>query len=87
MPDGKPIGTRGSSSAIREVPGGVREARQMFDELAAGGRDVTPPGHPGKLVELPGGGRVGFRPSSKSGPPTVDVKISDVPIKKVKFIE
>lgn len=57
----------------------------MFDELAAGGRDITPPGHPGKVVELPSGGFVGYRPFSKSGPPTVDVNIPGIPITEVKF--
>ncbi len=27
----------------------------------------------GQLVALPGGGRIGFRPTSTSGPPTIDV--------------
>jgi hypothetical protein len=37
------------------------------------------------MVDLPGGGRVGLRPVSKSGPPTIDVDILGIPIEKVKF--
>lgn len=58
----------------------------MFDKLAEGGRDVTPEGHRGKLVQLPDGSYVGLRPNSKSGPPTVDVNIPGVDIEKLKFV-
>jgi len=67
------------------------EAERIFQELTQGGRDVTPPGYPGTLIELPHGrGTIGFRPASKSGPPTIDVKAVDatghpIPITKIKF--
>jgi hypothetical protein len=96
MPGGKPIGVRGSgpraSARLREVAGGECEAERTFKELTRGGKDITPAGYPGKLVELPDGrGTVGYRPASKSGPPTIDVKVVDasgqpIPIQKVKFI-
>jgi hypothetical protein len=36
---------------------------------------------------LPGGGFVGYRPISLSGPPTIDVNISSLPdIMKIKFL-
>jgi hypothetical protein len=44
------------------------------------------------MIELPGGrGRVGYRPTSGSGPPTIDVKVVDaagrrIPIQKIKFL-
>ena len=41
---------------------------------------------PGVLRDLPGGGRVGLRPASKSGPATIDVDIPGIPIDKIKFI-
>lgn len=85
MPGGKPLGTAGSTEAIREVPGGMSEGQRMFDRLSAGGRDVTPPTYRGTMVELPDGSRIGFRPVSKYGPPTIDVFIDGVPIEKVKF--
>jgi hypothetical protein len=65
----------------------------MFHELTQGGRDVTPAGYAGQLVELPGSrGRVGLRPASKSGPATIDVNVVDdkghrIPIKKIKFVD
>src|SRR5262245_18708427 len=59
MPGGKPIGQRGTgrrvSAKVREVVGGRSEAERIFQELSQGGVDITPPGHPGTLVELPGG--------------------------------
>lgn len=87
MPGGQQVGRAGSSQGIRRVDGGLPKAQEMFDELAAGGRDVTPPGHPGKLVELPDGGRVGLRPVSGSADksPSVDVNIPGIPVKKIHF--
>ena len=85
-PKGKPIGTKGSKSSIREVPGGQKAAEDFFDALTAGGKPVAVPSYPGKQVDLPGGGRVGLRPKSKSGEPTIDVDIPGVPIKKIKFL-
>jgi hypothetical protein len=86
MPNGKPIGTRGSKDSIREVPGGQKAADEMFDELTASGKPVALPSYPGKMVDLPGGGRVGLRPKSRSGEPTIDVDIPYIPIKKIKFV-
>lgn len=86
MPNGKPIGKKGSKASIREVPGGKKAADDLFDDLTAGGTPVVVPTYPGKLVNLPGGGRVGLRPKSKSGEPTVDVDIPGIPIKKIKFV-
>jgi hypothetical protein len=47
---------------------------------------VKLPTYPGKIVDLPGGGRVGLRPKSKSGEPTIDIDIPGIPIKKIKFV-
>ena len=79
MAGGKPIGVKGTgpraSARLREVTGGQTEAERMFQELTPGGKDVTPPGYPGTLIELPNGrGTIGYRPASKSGPATIDVK-------------
>jgi hypothetical protein len=96
MPGGKPLGVRGTgaraSARIREVPGGQSEAEQLFQGLTQGGKDITPPGYPGTMIELPGGrGTVGYRSGSKSGPPTIDVNAVDaagrlIPIDKIKFV-
>ena len=86
MPGGKLIGERGDNSGIRILPGGVKDAEDLALELGKGGKDITPTGHSGILIELPnGGGIVGFRPGSKSGPPTVDVNIPDIGIREIKF--
>ncbi|HEX4142880.1 MAG TPA: hypothetical protein VHY91_04960 [Pirellulales bacterium] len=58
----------------------------MFNDLTKGGTLVARPTHPGQLFRLPGGGMVGMRPISKSGPPTIDVNIPGIPIRKIKFI-
>jgi hypothetical protein len=86
IPNGFPVGSEGSRPSIREVPGGLEAAQDLFDDLAVGGRPVNVPTYPGKMVDLPGGGRVGLRPSSKSGEPTIDVDIRGIPIKKIKFV-
>ena len=97
MSGGKAIGRTGSgvraSARIREVGGGQAEAERIFRELTTGGKDITPPYYPGELIELPNGrGTIGYRPASKSGPATIDVKAVDnngkpFPIKKIKFID
>lgn len=96
MPGGKPIGVKASgpraSARLREVGGGQAEAERIFQELTQGGIDITPAGYPGRLVELPNGrGTVGYRPASKSGPPTIDIKVVDssgrpIPVQKIKFV-
>lgn len=97
MPGGKPIGVKGTgpraSARLREVRGGRTEAERIFQELAQGGKEITPPGYPGILIELPSGqGIIGYRPASKSGAPTIDVNAVDaagrpIPIEKIKFID
>ena len=86
-PGGQLIGTAGSRNSIRELQGGAAQAEKLFQQLSAGGRVVTRPGHPRTLVELPGGGFVGYRPVSASGPPTIDVNIPGfADITKIKFV-
>ena len=97
MPGGQLIGVKGTgpraSARLREVTGGQAEAERILQELTQGGRDITPTGYPGKLIELPNGrGTIGYRPASKSGPPTIDVNAVDgagqpIPIEKIKFID
>jgi len=86
-PGGKPIGRPGSGTGIRRVNGGLTRAQAIFDELSAGCKDVTPPRYPGKLVELPNGGRVGLRPVSSSADksPSIDINIPGIPVNKIHF--
>jgi hypothetical protein len=65
MPNGRPIGTPGSKSTIREVPGDETAAEDLFKNLAVGGSPIAKPKYPGKTVTLPGGGFVGLRPNSR----------------------
>jgi RsiW-degrading membrane proteinase PrsW (M82 family) len=86
MPGGAPLGTPGSQPRIRELPGGMKAAQDMFLKLAHGGTDITPPSYPGMMVLLPGGEIVGFRQMSGSGQPTIDVNIPSIPdVMKIKF--
>lgn len=89
-PGGVPIGAakKGARPEIRDLPGGDAAARRLFERLTAGrgGRDVTPPGHRGRLVELPDGSKIGYRATSSSGTPTVDINIPDLPgLRRIHF--
>ena len=83
---GRPIGTPGSRPTVREVPGGLPEAQNMFDDLAQGGTPITRPGYPGTAVQPPEGGFIGLRPVSGSGGPAIDVNVPGIPeIEKIHF--
>ena len=82
------MGSPGQNSGIRTLPGGEQEASDIFDEWSKelGAKPVTKPGYPGRGAELPdGGGFIGLRPRSKSGPPTIDVNIPGIGVREVKF--
>jgi hypothetical protein len=69
------IGRRGSGHKIREVRN-EEELEEYFDTLTRNGStDITPPGFPGKMVQLPDGTIVNWRTKSKTtgSIPTVDV--------------
>jgi hypothetical protein len=63
-------------SGIFEANGGRAAAQKVFDQAAAGGTDVTPPGFGGPggghLVRLPDGSYVGIRYISSTRDPVVD---------------
>ena len=85
-PGGQNVGDPGKNSGVRILPGGEKEARELFDRLTAGkgGQDITPEGRPGRVIRTPEG-TFGIRPSSKSGPPTVDVNVPGLPLRELKF--
>jgi RHS repeat-associated protein len=85
-PAGDLIGRAGSSNSIRVIEGGAGTAEKLFKDLTQGGKVLEKPGYPGTLVELPGGGVVGFRPTSRSGPPTIDVNTPEFQL-KIKILE
>ena len=83
-PGGSWLG-RAGSPGIREVQGDASAARKLFEQLSTGGDVVrSAPGH--TLVQLGDDAYVGFRTTSKSGPPTIDVNIPGVEIEKIKFL-
>jgi hypothetical protein len=85
QPGGELIGTPGTSTGIRELPGHQREAEELYERLSTGGREAAPPGYSGRAVELPDGGFVGLRLESKSGGPAIDVNIPDIEITRIHF--
>lgn len=87
IPGGRLIGRRGASTAVRIVLGGDADAEALFSRLSRGGVECTPLGYPGRLLEMPDGGMVGYRPRSRSGPPTIDINLPGISIRKLKFTE
>jgi hypothetical protein len=80
------LGRQGSSPAIREVLGDVNDAKTLFDALR--GSNVVTEVKPGVFIaRTSNGATVTFRPVSKSGPPTVDVRGIEEGIEKIKFIQ
>jgi hypothetical protein len=86
-PAGHLIGIAGSSERIRVLRGGTSVAEALFTQLSKGGQVVPKSSYPGIIVYIEGVGTVGYRPLSKSGPPTIDVNIIGIAIKKLKFLE
>jgi hypothetical protein len=85
-PGGKPLGIPGQSSGVRELTGGKEDAERIFESLTKGGKDVTQSNHVGRVVELPEGGHIGYRPFSRSGEPTIDVNLPGESIREIKFV-
>jgi hypothetical protein len=85
MPSGRPVGVAGPGRKVRIVQGDQKTAEDMFADLSFEGKLNTPPGYPGKGFDLPSGGWVGLRPTSKSGEPTIDIDIPGIPLRKIKF--
>ena len=88
MPSGMKIGVEGSSSAIRFVQGGFKEANAMFQSLAKGGKII----HFGKgvlTVDLKGLGQVTLRTvSSTDGVrATVQLNMKGVGIREIKYVD
>ncbi len=80
------LGRAGRSKGIREVVGDGGDARKLFDNLR-GSNPVTEV-RPGVFTARgPNGKTVTFRPTSKSGPPTVDVPGIEKGLRKIKFVD
>ena len=79
------LGRSGSSNKIRVVVGDSGDAIKLFDKLR--GNNPVREIKPGVFVAKgKTGGHVTFRPSSKSGPPTVNVDGIEPGVKKIKFV-
>lgn len=79
-PDGNLIGVPGNGPDVQVIDGkGIKGAEGLFGELTdgKGGKDVTPSGYKGKMIELPNGDRIGIRPTSQNGEPAIDVNMDD----------
>lgn len=86
-PDGQKVGEPADNPGIRILPGGEDGARELFERLTKdrGGENITPAGHVGQVIKLPDGSVIGFRPVSRSGPPTVDVNVAGIGMREIKF--
>jgi hypothetical protein len=85
MPYGRPIGRRGDSAKVREVPGGMEAARDLFDYLRVGG-SVHRSDPNMTIVRLPGdAGFLTFRTRSLSGDSAIDLNVPGVSIRKLHF--
>jgi hypothetical protein len=85
MPNGRPIGRRGDSAKVREVPGGIEAARNLFDYLRVG--DSVHRSDPNMtIVRLPGdAGFLTLRTRSRSGDSAIDLNVPGVSIRKLHF--
>jgi hypothetical protein len=86
MPNGVPIGRRGRGEDIRELPGGIRAAEDLFDFLRVAGTDYR--SEPNlKIVKLLGQDAfITYRPVSTSGSPAIDVNIPGYPFIRFHFL-
>jgi hypothetical protein len=85
MPNGAPIGAPGTARDIRELPGGLQAAQDMFGYLRVGGStsrsdtDIA-------IVKLPANaGYLTFRPVSRSGDPAIDINLTQRRLIKLHF--
>ncbi len=63
------------------------ESLKVFKELTKDGKLVNN-NYPGKMYILNDGTRIGYRPISTSGPPTIDIKLPEIADNiKIKFLE
>ena len=85
-PNGRWIGER-VSDAIR-IRGTLEDANKLFDRLTQGMKAEAHPNPtvgPGGRQANQGDVRIGIRPISHSGPPTIDINAPGIPLIKVKF--
>ena len=84
-PGSQNVGEPGENFGVRVLPGGENEARELFGRLTKGGTNVIRSGHIGKVIRLPDGRAISHRLRSKSGPPTIDVNVPGLRVRRLKF--
>lgn len=87
MPNGQRIGKQGTSSYIRLFKGGQKESLQIFNKLTKQGKIIYRDSE--KIIaQLSDEIHITHRVLSKSGPPTIDIKLPDMKHNiKLKFLE
>jgi hypothetical protein len=85
MPGGVPIGEEGSSRDVRELPGGLSAAQDLFGYLRAGGT-LYKSDPSMTIVRLPmNAGYITFRSISGSGDPAIDIRVPGLKFSKIHF--
>lgn len=78
-PGGRPIGVQrgGAAPDVRTLPGGEAAAEATLRRLTEGPNavDITPPRYTGRMCRLDDGSVVGYRPTTGSGSPAIDINI------------
>ena len=73
---------------VHAIIGDLDDARALFERISQGGVDITPERYQigGRLVQLPDGTKVGFRPNAGGGTsPSVDINIPGYTEGEIKF--
>jgi hypothetical protein len=87
-PNNQWIGRAGTNNYVRLFKGGQNECINIFNKLTKNAKAINNASYPGKMFALEDGTIIGFRPLSKSGPPTIDIKLPDIKDHiKLKFLE
>ncbi|NGX44281.1 MAG: hypothetical protein K1060chlam3_00447, partial [Candidatus Anoxychlamydiales bacterium] len=86
-PNGQWLGKAGTRNTIRLFEGGQNESLRVFDELTKRGKIIYKDSE--KIIsELSDEIHITYRLLSKSGPPTIDIKLPDMEHNiKLKFLE
>ena len=73
---------------VHAILGDLDDARALFEKISQGGVDITPERYQigGRLLQLPDGTKVGFRPNAGRGTsPSVDINIPGYTEGEIKF--
>jgi hypothetical protein len=85
MPNGRLIGKKGKHARIREIDGKEEAGRKLFDRLKKDGVPEARKGYNGEGYRLKNGDWIGYRASTKSRSPAIDLDIETLNIEKIHF--